>query len=110
MLFGGGARPQSCLRNASALPGICERVNMPLFAIPTGAPCAAAENAAHDLQTWLDFLSMDEYGILSEELEQVSDAERPMVSRCNAVIDRLKAVHGDGEADPNWGLMVKNRL
>ncbi|HEY1084147.1 MAG TPA: hypothetical protein VGE29_17920 [Prosthecobacter sp.] len=83
---------------------------MPLFAAPTGVSCEAAENAVHDLQRWLDFLSIDEYRILAEELEQGGDGCRPMVSRTNAVIARLKTVYESGKEDPGWGLVVKNRL
>ena len=84
---------------------------MPLFAMPTGAPSECAEQAAHDLQTWLDFLATEEYLLLEQELESDRPAaDRPMVSRTNAVIDRLKLIYGLVEGDPPWGLVVKKRL
>lgn len=83
---------------------------MPLFAIPTGTPCEAAELAAHDLQTWLDFLPLEEYRILTEELAADPVGERPMVSRTNAVIDRLKVLYEAPQGDGCWGLAVKDRL
>lgn len=84
---------------------------MPLFAIPTGAPSESAEHAAHDLQTWLDFLPAEEYTLLTEELqEDAVTSDRPMVSRANAVIDRLKAIYASPEGEQAWGLAVKKRL
>lgn len=84
---------------------------MPLFAFLTGTPTPEAELALRDLQTWLDVLDPEEYRLLTEELTQEPTArERPLVTRTNAEIERLKIDHSPPDLPPTWGLIVKERL
>jgi hypothetical protein len=84
---------------------------MPLFVIPTGEPSDAANHAASELQAWLQLLSYDEYVLLQEELRgEPTAGDRPMVSRANAVIDRLKRVYGNSLEDLDWDLVLKSKL
>ncbi len=84
---------------------------MPLFVIPTGEPSEAANNAASDLQSWLQLLDDDEYILLQEELkEEPTAADRPMVGRANAVIDQLKRTYGNSTENLQWDLTVKSKL
>lgn len=84
---------------------------MPLFVIPTGEPSEAANQAASELQSWLQLLDDDEYMLLQEELRVEPDSiDRPMVSRTNVEIDRLKKIHGESRDNLTWDLVVKSKL
>lgn len=84
---------------------------MPLFAHATGAPSENAELATHQLQGWLDSLALEEYALLEEELATEPTAtDRPMVTRTNAEIDRLKTLYASPEGEEVWSLVVKSRL
>ncbi|GAA5150061.1 hypothetical protein GCM10023213_48540 [Prosthecobacter algae] len=84
---------------------------MPLFARPTGVPSENAELATHQLQGWLDTLNPEEYTLLEEELRaEPTTSDRPMVTRTNAEIDRLKTLYASPEGEEAWSLVVKSRL
>ena len=84
---------------------------MPLFAFHTGTPTGNADLALRDLQTWLDLLGTEEYTLLTEELRgEPTGPERPMISRTNAVIEKLKALYHEPGTPDTWGLVVKERL
>lgn len=100
-----------CIATAHASVDECF-LTMPLFAMISGPHDEAARQASNELQTWLNFLSIEEYNLLTEELKyEDPQHDRPMVSRANAVMDRLKLIYGaEASQDSSWSLFVEDRL